>query len=89
MVDITFVEVHMEDGSFSADLPFNRASADEEERATEDEEEDSGGNKGLALVGVFLFLVAVAAVVKYLSGDDDHDVSIETEDDSVDVSIDD
>jgi hypothetical protein len=90
MVNITLVEVHMEDGSISANFPFSGVQNDENEQQVEEEDdEDSGGSKGLAIVGVFLFLVAVAALVKYLSGDDDADVAIDTDDESVDVSIDD
>lgn len=91
MVNITLVEVHMEDGSISANFPFSGVKNDENDEPEEEEEgaDDSGGSKGLAIVGVFLFLVAVAALVKYLSGDEDTDVSIDTDDESVDVSIDD
>jgi hypothetical protein len=93
MVNITIIELNVEDGSFWANMPFSNASPGDEEEMpdeeTEDEDEDeSGGGKGLALVGVLLFLVVVAAVVKYLSGDEP-EVEVDTDEDSVDVSIDD
>jgi hypothetical protein len=89
MVNITLVEVHFQDGSFSAALPFSGLTGEESaESEAEDEEagaaaEESGSNKGkgLALLGVFAFLVVASAAVKYLSGDDEEgtpDVEIDT-----------
>jgi hypothetical protein len=106
MVDFTFIELHVEDGSFSANLPFSGGADDEASDETDDEPvsdgdveeevgtgstaEDGGRGKGPALLGVFLFFVVVAAVVKYLSGDEDGpEVEIETADDGpVGVTVD-
>jgi len=101
MASFTLVELHLEDGSFSANLPFSgvtdteRAEDDADEEADEDvgataDDEDGGRGKGPALVGVFLFLVVVAALVNYLSGEDDGpEVEIETADDGpVGVTVD-
>jgi hypothetical protein len=102
MADFTFIELHVEEGSFSANLPFSGGAedkADDEADIQEDVEEevgaaatpeDGGRGKGPALIGVFLFFVLVAAVVKYLSGDeDDPEVEIETADEGpVGVTVD-
>jgi hypothetical protein len=101
MVSFTLVELHLEEGSFSANLPFSGVTDTEEaddgfeDEADEDvgaaaSDEDSGRGKGPALLGVFLFFVVVAALVKYLSGDDDGpEVEIETADDGpVGVTVD-
>lgn len=100
MANFTLVEVHLEEGSFSANLPFSGvtdteesdadAVDDEDGGAVVDEEESGGSGKGAAAVGVLLVLVAGAALVKYLSSDDDEpDVEIETADDGpVGVSVD-
>lgn len=88
MVNITLVEVHFQDGSFSAALPFSGLT-DEESVETESEDEEAGGaaeesgsnkGKGLALLGVLAFLVVATAAVKYLAGDE--------EDETPDVEID-
>lgn len=88
MVNITLVEVHFEDGTFSANLPFGGASdtdtvADEkdEEETTAEDTDSSRGKKGLALLGVLVFLVVATAAVKYLTGGDEEeepDVAIDT-----------
>lgn len=89
MVEITLVELNVEDGSFAANLPFSsgRTDTDAEEELDEAgaaDEESSGGNKGLVLLGVLVFLVLATAAVKYLTGDDDEpDVVVETDDDTV------
>jgi hypothetical protein len=98
MADFTFVELHLEDGSFSANLPFSGVSDTESEDADIEEDvgaaapdDDQGGRgKMPALLGVLLFFVLVAALVKYLSGDDDDpEVEIETADDGpVGVTVD-
>lgn len=96
MVNITFIELHLEEGSLSANLPFSGLSDSEPtdeaaEEADADEEtatdENSGGNKGLALLGVFVFLVIATAVVKYLAGgDEEPEVAIETDEESPTVA---
>lgn len=95
MVDITVLEVNLPDSAFSANLPFggsNRFSDEDEpvDAAPDSEEDESGGNKALAIVGTFVFLVIAVAAVKYLRGDDgDHEVEIETPEEPVGVTIDD
>jgi len=94
MVNITIVELNVEDGSFSADLPFSGLSGlsgdDEEEREVEEEATEESGSRGLALLGVLVLMVGAVAAIKYLSGsEEEQDVEIETGEDSVDVSIDD
>jgi hypothetical protein len=101
MVDITILELNLSDSSFSATAPFAGADQDDADGSensgllnSEDSEgsavEESGGNgKALAIVGTFVFLVIAAAVVKYLGGDDDHEVEIETPEEPVGVTIDD
>lgn len=87
MVNITLVEVHFQDGSFSAALPFSGLSDDETAESDADEagaggaEEDSGPGKGMALLGVLAFLAVATAAVKYHWGDDEEetpDVEIDT-----------
>jgi len=93
MVNITLIELHADEGSFSANLPFGSSSDDETEDVEFEEEadiedSDSGSGKGIAVIGVFLFMIAAAAVVKYLRGGDEMpDVDIDTEDEpSVEVA---
>lgn len=90
MVDITLVELHVEDGSFSTNLPFSgiKSADEEDDQQREDEEraaaaEDEGrSGKGLALLGVLVLLVVGTAAVKYLTGDDEPEVAVETDDES-------
>ncbi|MXR51415.1 hypothetical protein GRX03_07335 [Halovenus sp. WSH3] len=86
MVEITLIELNVEDGSFDANLPFSGSATTGTDDAGEDEdaatatEDDSGGNKGLALLGVLVFLIVATAAVKYLTGeDDDPEVAVEAE----------
>ena len=53
------------------------------------EEESSGRNgKVFGVIGVFVFLVIAAAVVKYLSGDDEPETeTVSTEDEPVGVAV--
>lgn len=90
MVEITMLKLNIEEGSMSANLPFSSDSTEEPEHIATDggESEDSGGGKGRALVGVFLFLVIGAAIVRYLSGEEETEVEIETPDKPVGVTID-
>lgn len=103
MVDITLLEVHLEEGSFSASLPFSSYTQhNPEEDETDDEvataefssdddddESNGGSGKAKAVLGVFVFLVIAGAVVRYLSGDDEPEVEIETPDDGpVGVTVD-
>lgn len=89
MVDITVLELHVEDGSFSANLPFGTTSDEEEEQEDDEEEaatadDDEGGSgKGMALLGVLALLVVGTAAVKYLTGEDEEpEVAVETEEES-------
>ena len=100
MVNLTLLEVHLEDGSFSANLPFSGVTdTDDRDDAVPDNEdggatvadEESGGpGKGAVALGVLLLLVLGTALVKYLSGgDEEPDVAIETADEGpVGVSVD-
>ncbi|MFT4947856.1 MAG: hypothetical protein ACI8TL_002105 [Natronomonas sp.] len=83
MVDITLVELHVEDGSFSANLPFSAISRGEEDEQGNDgeagvEDENGRSGKGLALLGVLIFLIVGTAAVKHLLGDDESDAVLET-----------
>ena len=100
MAEFTLVEVHLDEGSFSANLPFSSQSgsdgsgsvigSDDDEGAGVQKEESGGPGKGAAALGVLLVLILATVVVKYLSGDDeDGEVAIETADDRpVGVSVD-
>ena len=95
MVNLTLLEVHLEDGSFSANLPFSGVTDtddgdDENGGATVADEESGGPGKGTVALGVLLLLVLGTALVKYLSGgDEEPDVAIETADEGpVGVSVD-
>lgn len=86
MADVTLIEVHIEEGSITTNLPFSGISSDdetdkesEEEATAANDEESSNKGKGLALLGVLVFLVIGTALVKYLTGDDESDVAIETD----------
>lgn len=90
MVDITLVEVHVEDGTFSANLPFSGLTDSEDENQKEGsvaDDEDAGPGTGMALLGVLVLLVLGTAIVKYLSGDDETpEVSVDTDETSATVS---
>ena len=99
MAELTLVKVHLDEGSFSANLPFSGQSgsdgsgsvigSDDDEGAGVQKEESGGPGKGAAALGVLLVLILGTVVVKYLSGDDDEEVAIETADDRpVGVSVD-
>ncbi|PSP46799.1 hypothetical protein BRC69_02540 [Halobacteriales archaeon QH_6_66_25] len=99
MAEFTLVKVHLDEGSFSANLPFSSQSgsdgsgsvigSDDDEGAGVEKEESGGPGKGAAALGVLLVLILGTVVVKYLSGDDDEEVAIETADDRpVGVSVD-
>jgi hypothetical protein len=90
MVEITMLKLNIEDGSISANLPFSGSNSDDSDDVVTDggESENSGGGKGRALIGVFLFLVIGAAIVRYLSGEEETEVEIETPDEPVGVTID-
>ena len=99
MGEFTLVKVHLDEGSFSANLPFSGQSgsdgsgsvigSDDDEGAGVQKEESGGPGKGAAALGVLLVLILGTVVVKYLSGDDDEEVAIETADDRpVGVSVD-
>jgi len=100
MGEFTLVKVHLDEGSFSANLPFSGQSgsdgsgsvigSDDDEGAGVEKEESGGPGKGAAALGVLLVLILGTVVVKYLSGDDeDGEVAIETADDRpVGVSVD-
>ena len=99
MAELTLVKVHLDEGSFSANLPFSSQSgsdgsgsvigSDDDEGAGVQKEESGGPGKGAAALGVLLVLILGTVVVKYLSGDDDEEVAIETADDRpVGVSVD-
>ena len=96
MVEFTLVEVNLDEGSFN--LPFSgstgasdlSSSAEDDDGGIGAEDEESGGSgKGAAALGVLFLLILGAVAVRYLSGDDDQDVAIETADDGpVGVSVD-
>ena len=100
MAELTLVKVHLDEGSFSANLPFSGQSgsdgsgsvigSDDDEGAGVQKEESGGPGKGAAALGVLLVLILATVVVKYLSGgDEDGEVAIETADDGpVGVSVD-
>ena len=86
MVDITFIELHVEDGSFSANLPFGSPTEEEGEQGDDDQEaataaeEEGGSGRGMALLGVLVLLVVGTAAVKYLTGEDEEpEVTVEAE----------
>ncbi|MFC7071822.1 hypothetical protein ACFQJ7_10275 [Halovenus rubra] len=100
MVDITILELNLSDSSFSASSQFGGSGEDgESEESTglfnRDTDNEAAGStsgrktKALAVVATFLFFGIVAAVVKRLSGDDEHEVEIETPEEPVGVTIDD
>lgn len=92
MVDITLLEVHFQDGSFSANLPFDGIGKSESDEEADDPDATagdggSGRGKGMALLGVLVFLILATAAVKHLSGDDDEpEVAIDTDEKSATVS---
>jgi len=104
MVEITLVELHVEDASFSAAAPFSGLTDEstEESDTTDTADTDPTADttdasrdvptKALAAVGGLVALVTAAAVLKYLRGGDAPAVEIETAEDSdrpVGVTVDD
>jgi hypothetical protein len=95
MTDFTLFEVHVGSMSATANLPFSGAGSDsdsDEETATEQANEaneaaDENDRKAVALLGVLAVLIAVAAVIKRLSGGDEPDVEIDTPEEPVDVPV--
>jgi len=100
MANFTLIELHIEEGTFSTSLPFSNLFADDEgeEEELDDGEEtetagsaesDSGGpGKGTAAIGMLVFLIVAAAVVRYLSGDNDEtEVDIHTTEDDGPVGV--
>ena len=87
MANFTLLEIHVE--SLSANLPFSGADpGGATEDVADEETDDDEHNGGLALLGVLIVLVAIAAIVKLLSGDDTPDVAIDTdEDEPIDVPV--
>jgi hypothetical protein len=96
MVNLTFLEIHLDDGSVN--LPFgtvgsdetrDESGADEDDEAVAAEADDSGSGKGkVAVLGILLVFVAIAALVKYLSGDESPEVEVDTDDESLEVTVD-
>ena len=83
MVNITFLELHFEDSSFSTGLPFGDSDTDDESTDESAPAEDSSSGvptKAVAVLGVLLVLVGIGALVKHRSGDEP-EVEIETAED--------
>ena len=81
MVDITFIELHVEDGTFNANFPFSGVEPAENEveelvdgletdGENNSESDSSSLGKSSAILGVFLFMVVAVAIIKYVTGDD-------------------
>ena len=103
MASFTFIELHLDDASFAADRPFSSlvsSDTDEGGAAAEGNEEtvetaaSGAGDDGsdvpttpLAILGVLLVLVGIAAVVRYLSGEEP-EVEIEAADEGQPVTVD-
>jgi len=97
MVNLTVLEVHLEDATFSVDQPFSAITGSEEtgeqadtEQADGDDEETGAGvvdgrppvpTKVLAAVGAVLVLAGAAAALRRFVGGEDPEVAIETADD--------
>lgn len=87
MANFTLVELHFEDVSLSADLPFGGSSASSDtdtETATDDETANDEGRlpiPGLAVVALLVVALAVGAVVKRRLGGEEPDVDVETAED--------
>jgi hypothetical protein len=85
--DSTLVELHIEEGSFSTNLPFSGFSGDEEEETDREDEptaaaegDDGGPGKGLALLGVSaLLVVGTAAVNSRTREEDEPEVTVEAD----------
>jgi hypothetical protein len=97
MVNLTFLEIHLDDSSVN--LPFGSvendgaATDDEATDAADDEgagaeEDDDSGTGKVAVLAVLLVFVALAALVKYLSGDESPEVDVDTDEDSLEVTVD-
>jgi len=86
MAKFTFLELHLDDASFSADRPFSPGAEPTDEADTDEQgTDDDGGSvvptKALVALGILVVLVALAAAVKQLTGGDEPDVEIETPED--------
>jgi len=84
MVEITILELSFEGSSFSGQLPLGEGA---DETAVETEDGDEDDSRTLAIAAVLLVLVLGAALVRYLSDDDEPEVAIETADEPAEVEI--
>jgi hypothetical protein len=96
-MQITLLEVHLDDASFSAAAPFSGSTVED---ATSDDatdtdvsaraDDDTGAlgpgdrspPKAAMALGLLVGVLGVAALVRYLRSDDDPDIDIETADES-------
>jgi hypothetical protein len=76
MAELTLLEVHLDDATFSADTPFGRGdaggAAETGDDAASDEEPLS---RSLALVAGLVTLVVLAVVVRRLIGGADEEIT--------------
>lgn len=95
-MNITFLELHLDEASFSVDRPFSPGAgtySDDEDAAEGELDEATDGQeveatddgsavptKPLVVIGVLVVLVGLAALVKRIAGDDP-EVEIETPED--------
>jgi len=85
MVDITFLEVHVQDASFTKGDDGHDAENVSFEAAGEDIPPESGGSSKTAVVGalvglVFLAVVAYLVKTRFLSDEDEEDAEFEFDD---------
>ncbi|WP_336133726.1 hypothetical protein [Natronomonas amylolytica] len=73
MVEFTFLEIHLDDSSLTANAPYSHGEKDVV-AGDEPPDEDGGSKKGGALAAiiglVFLAVVAYLAKKKFLDGDE-------------------
>jgi len=74
MVELTFLEIHLEDSDFTANAPYGYGEKDVEAGDEPPSEPDDTSRKGAAVAAVVgvVFLAVVAYLVKqrYLEGDE-------------------
>lgn len=78
MAKLTFLEVHLEGSSLTANAPFSADRPEDEPPETPDVESsaDGGGRRGVAvLVGLAFLLVVALAVRRWVAGDEEIDLA--------------
>jgi len=80
MVDITLFEIHLDEGTMTANAPFSGSSEpDEADSGDTDEDEDGGGFPVAPLIGLLVLAVLLIGAKKLLGSGDIEAIEVDTE----------